>query len=97
MSKDYLVKDGGWKSRKLWFGVFLCLLMAGTAFKVNNLVYSELVFGLVSIYALFAGANSTIRYFSSRNSKSLPEIPPPKKDAKLALGGQRDESGQELG
>jgi hypothetical protein len=68
--------DGGWKSRKLWFSVFISLLIFyGAVYGCKHagfeVMYPELTMGLIGVTSLFFGANSFGKWTIARNAKNL--------------------------
>lgn len=61
------IADGGFKSRKLWFGI-LCLVLLtvvvclGVHYSVIAGLYAEYVGGVLGVYGVYAGVNVASRY-----------------------------------
>lgn len=66
MTPNELRHDGGYNSRKLHFGFGLCVLMCVSTFFVPPAAVSDLMFGLVSVYGIYCGANSAVKWAASR-------------------------------
>jgi len=52
-------KDGGWKSRKLWFAIVSFVVLVVAAF--TQLLTMNLLIGLVTIPAVYGLANVTVK------------------------------------
>ena len=71
--------DNGWGSRKLWFSVFVALLLFGGALLTSKIVtikevYGELSWGLLGALSVFSGANVFSSWAAARKGKSIPAV-----------------------
>lgn len=65
--KAWHEQDGGYKSRKLWFSVGMCVLMWASAKTVPEAVFSQLITGYISILTIFSGASTFTKWISSNH------------------------------
>lgn len=76
-------KDGGARSRKLWFAAGTSFLIVGASLFVPAVAFAEVVTGLISVCAIYVGGNTAAKWVMNRNkkTKSKPpgEVPPIKK------------------
>jgi hypothetical protein len=76
-----IIKDGGFKSRKLWFSVFAVVALflgAGLAAWLPSVapLYGELVGGIVAIAGLFLTGSVATKWVGSKLAQALPPKPP---------------------
>lgn len=92
MDKGTWLKDGGIKSRKLWFAIFIALMIFVGAlltlkypgFGAN---YETLVGGLLGISGVYLAGNVTSRWASSKNVKFSAK----KEDEELPKGDDKED------
>lgn len=74
-------KDGGWKSRKIWFGVGTQLMILAGAFVAAKMstfgpFYSEMVSGLVGVCAIVLTGNVATKWVASKMPQDKEEKKP---------------------
>lgn len=73
----HLWNDGGWKSRKLWFGFYAtALLFVGMVYAAKEpataALYGEFVGGIVGIVTIVLGGNIAGKWVAGDAAKKLP-------------------------
>jgi hypothetical protein len=93
--------DGGYKSRK-WVGLCICIVTIFLAGKfIAAAALAEVVFGIVSVYGVFCGANVGRDWAAMKNGATI--APPPTnikdvvKDVVKAAKEAKDPKGEEEG
>ena len=64
-------KDGGWKSRKMWFSLYCISLMSYMATKdIDSIKFDALVTGIIGVSGLFLAGNVGTKWVASKSPAS---------------------------
>jgi len=76
MNKEDFEKDGGAKSRKLWFSVGTSVIIVLASLVVPHALFGEVVAGLISVNGIYVGGNAAAKWIAARSGKGTPSPEP---------------------
>jgi len=83
MEQDAIEKDGGAKSRKLWFSGATSALVIIASLFVPSAVFGEVVTGLITVCGIYVGGNAATRWITLTKTQKAPTPAKPKKEAPI--------------